>query len=130
MSVSYDTPVRPVPEQSKIHSGRYTHDQLPQLPCSARPTHHLRDNNLLGLQAAFQCGTVHHSCTGVRLSKITDNNPLFNRANGSHVGKINRYMRSWSGPLSDQTRDDLAANDLRGLSTFFYLSTNDPHPYA
>lgn len=64
----------------------------------------------------------------VRLSKITDNNPLFNRANGSHVGKINRYLRQWSGPLSAQTRQDLKTNDLRGLSTFLYLATNDPTP--
>lgn len=108
----------------------HDHDSIPALPCAARPTHHLHTNNLLALQAYFACGTVHHSCTGVSLTKITDNNPLFNRANGSYVGKINRYFRTWSGPLSDQTRDDLAKNDLRGLYNFLYLAANDPHPYA
>jgi hypothetical protein len=62
------------------------------------------------------------------LSKITDNNPLFNRPNGSHVGRIRRYFAQWSGPLSEQTYADLGRNDLDGLSNAFYLRANDPHP--
>jgi hypothetical protein len=64
----------------------------------------------------------------VTLRKITDNNPLFYRANGSYVGHVNRYLRLWEGPLSDQTREDLTKNDLRGLDNFLYLTRWDPTP--
>jgi hypothetical protein len=191
---------------TKIHSGVAEHSKLPKLPCSDRPTHHLRDNNLLALQAAFQCGTVHHACAGVSLAKPSDTVPvaefdyLFTptwlntvklaasldkifppdqsdkvydaltandlrafswmlrkqrrraeggqvikavslrkpyddqmlyrpgRVPGSYVGKINRYLDQWSGPLSDQTREDLRRNDLRGLDNLFYLIAHDPSP--
>lgn len=66
----------------------------------------------------------------VSLGKISDNNPIFNpgRVYGSYVGKINRYLRQWDGPLTRQTEDDLRKNDLRGLENFLYLASNDPTP--
>jgi hypothetical protein len=126
MSTAYDTPVRPAPESTKIHSGRYAHDRLPARPCSATPAWHLRNNNLLGLQAAFQCGTVHHHCTGVDLAKATDNED--HRVTGGDTTKIDNYLGQWEGPVSDQTRDDLAKNDLRGLDNVLYLMEYDPTP--
>lgn len=64
--------------------------------------------------------------SGVTLRKITDNNPLFNRPNGSYVGKINKYMDTWEGPVSDTIREDLPKNDLQALDNYFWLSSNDP----
>lgn len=128
MSVSYDTPVRPTRKPVKIHSGAFTHDQLPALPCSARKTHHLRTNNLLGLQAAFQCNTIHHACKGVTLAKPTDDNPHVSGVRDPGTAKIDNYFRFWEGPLSDQTRDDLRKNDLDALGDFLYLAYNDPTP--
>lgn len=126
MSTSYDTPVRPARESHKVHSGRYSHEDLPALPCAARPAWHLRDNNLLGLQVAFQCGTVHHHCAGVSLSKPTDTGD--HRVTGGDTTKIDNYLSQWEGPLSDQTRDDLSKNDLRGLDNVLYLMIFDPTP--
>lgn len=126
MTVTYDTPIKPAPESHKIHSGRYSHDQLPVLPCSARPAWHLRNNNLLGLQAAFQCGTIHHACAGVTLVKPTDLQD--HRVSGGDTTKIDNYLGQWDGPMSDQTRDDLAKNDLRGLDNVLYLMIYDPTP--
>lgn len=126
MSTSYDTPVHPARESHKLHSGRYAHENLPLLPCAARPAWHLRNNNLLGLQAAFQCGTIHHHCAGVSLSKPTDAHPSM--VAGDDIVKIGQYMRMWEGPLANQTYDQLVRNDLQGLDNIMYLMVNDPTP--
>lgn len=126
MSTAYDTPVRPVREFAHVHSGRYAHDRLPARPCADTPAWHLRNNNLIGLQVAFQCGTVHHNCSGVSLAKATDDQPKIN--SGDDTSKIDGYLHLWSGPLTTQVRYDLARNNLNGLDGLLYLASNDPTP--
>lgn len=106
----------------------HDHDSIPALPCAARPTHHLRTNNLLALQAYFACGTVHHKCAGVSLAKPTDTNPLVSGVREPGTARVDAYLKGWDGPLSDQTREDLAKNDLRGLDNLLYLAYWDPTP--
>jgi hypothetical protein len=108
----------------------HDHSKITARPCSARATHHLRTNNPLALQLAFACGTVHHSCTGVSLTKASDaDGPMINAGTDGH--RVYMYLaREWSGPLSCQSWDDLRKNDLRGLSNMLYLAANDPHPGA
>lgn len=64
----------------------------------------------------------------VSLGKRTDHLSIYRHRVGNYGSRMFAYLSQWSGPLSDQTREDLARNDLRGLDNLFYLITNDPSP--
>jgi hypothetical protein len=99
----------------------HDHTLTQPLPCAKRAHQHLYSNNPVALQMAFACGTVHHNCSGVSLAKATDDNPLVSGVRDPGTAKIDSYLRTWDGPLSDQTREDLRKNDLNGLDNLLYL---------
>lgn len=71
-------------------------------------------------------GTLVTRRSGVSLAKTTDATMVA----GDDTTKIDKYLGQWYGPMSDQTRDDLAKNDLRGLDNVLYLMIWDPTPGA
>lgn len=71
-------------------------------------------------------GTLVTRRSGVSLAKATD----VTMVAGDDTTKIDKYLEQWYGPMSDQTRDDLAKNDLRGLDNVLYLMIWDPTPGA
>jgi hypothetical protein len=73
-------------------------------------------------------GTLVPRTSGVSLAKVTDNDGSDHYVTGGDTTKIDNYLGAWYGPMSDQTRDDLARNDLRGLDNVLYLMVWDPTP--
>lgn len=94
----------------------------------------LADNNPRTLADTFAYWTRYDNTTGelvarrskVNLTKATDNHD--HQVSGADAPRVDHYLRSWDGPISDQTREWLAENDLRGLDNFLYLSYWDPTP--